>query len=82
MRIHVSWDCPKCGHKMIQKDQLVTDEDERIRRKVCPNCGRELYTLEFEIDKSDWKKHCDEFHRNKGKYYYRRRGKFYVEQAV
>lgn len=80
MNIHSIWTCPRCGAKMRQIDQLVTAEDERMRRKKCPLCSEEIYTVEFEIDYDQWKENHSKYNRQKE--YHRRHGKNYVEQAV
>lgn len=85
MSTHITWACPKCGHKMRQVDQLVTADDERMRRKECPACGKTIFTLEFKVDKGDWDKEYKKYYRQKrtvNKEYHRRHGETYVEQAI
>ena len=40
--------CPKCGGKLKVIDCVPTPE-EVMRRRRCLDCGRDLYTMEFEV---------------------------------
>lgn len=39
----------KCGSKMSVAD-VVKTEDEIYRKRVCKDCGKVIFTLEFEIE--------------------------------
>lgn len=44
--------CEKCGSKDVKVIDVVHNNDayEVYRKKVCKNCGRTFYTIEFEIE--------------------------------
>lgn len=45
--------CVNCGKKTIVKDSR-TDKDGVLRRRICPECERTMYTLEIEIDRKEF----------------------------
>lgn len=58
--------CPDCNSRLYITDNVLdTDNNELYRKRVCKQCGKELYTIEFQID-------IDENLRNNWKKFYRR----------
>lgn len=45
--------CVNCGSKTTVKDSR-TDKDGVLRRRVCNKCHATMYTLEIEIDRSEF----------------------------
>lgn len=45
--------CVNCGKKTTVKDSR-TDKDGVLRRRICPECERTMYTLEIEIDRKEF----------------------------
>ena len=42
--------CPKCGKHMYVIDTAYIEKDAEMYRKLkCRNCGRVMYTMEFEV---------------------------------
>ena len=43
--------CPECGKHMYVVDTAYLEKTEEMYRKLrCRNCGREMFTIEFELD--------------------------------
>ena len=62
--------CEKCGSKEVKTvDTRHNDESyETYRQKVCKNCGRTFYTMEFEVeDDADFMESWCKNHRMKTK---------------
>lgn len=46
--------CKRCKTKMVTTVSKYNDtEQELYRRRVCPNCGHAMYTVEFEAEQND-----------------------------
>ena len=45
--------CPNCDAKSKVLCVVHNEDDEEIyRRKKCPKCGHEIFTVEFEVDRT------------------------------
>lgn len=51
--------CPDCGGKTRTVDTAQTQNNETYRRKKCLECGRLIFTIEYEVEpdeqyRKDW----------------------------
>lgn len=44
--------CPKCDGKLRTMDTIPYSDNSIYRRKKCLECGRLLYTMEFEVEQN------------------------------
>jgi transcriptional regulator NrdR family protein len=42
--------CPECGGKIRTIETAQIGTEETYRRKKCTDCGRTMFTIEFEVD--------------------------------
>lgn len=45
--------CETCGGRMRVAEKRYLGREETYRRFICPRCGYETFTVEYEIDQTD-----------------------------
>ena len=56
--------CDVCGGRTICR-HTVSHYDEVIRKRVCEDCGRVIYTMESQMDSGEAIRLMDQFFREK-----------------
>lgn len=45
--------CPECGGKIKVMETAQTENNETYRRKKCLECGRLIFTAEYEVEPTE-----------------------------